>query len=277
MKFAHVDKHGTKITLLSQGPGADINWIFLPGGPGADASYFDDLITVVDLPGNIWTLDFLENGHNLGQHEFSKKFDFDQWGVAMKDALKEFDNAVIVGHSFGAMYPLLFPELESEIIGFVSISGAPSIWYEAAGKKATQQKGLPPLEAVLLGYSHHSDESMFNAALEACLPYHFTEKGYEKGRQVMSQLPFNPYAGQWWRSKVYKTNYSAKWVPSVPTLIIGGAEDYVIPVKLYQQDQRFQKDNIQIHEVQEAGHFPWLEKPKEIASLLELFAQSLLG
>lgn len=50
------DKYHSRMTLAQSNPGNGYNWLFLAGGPGADSEYFNELIEVLDLPGNVWLI-----------------------------------------------------------------------------------------------------------------------------------------------------------------------------------------------------------------------------
>ena len=60
-------------------------------------------------------------------------------------------------------------------------------------------------------------------------------------------------------SKKYAT---INWIPEkVPVLIIGGSHDFLTPLSLFEQDLRFHRNNIEIVNIPNAGHFPSDEQP----------------
>ena len=69
------DEHRTRYDLVNTRSGAAYNWLFFPGGPGADSSYLSSLTDLLDLPGNVWLIDLPGNGSNF----ISEEYDFDQW------------------------------------------------------------------------------------------------------------------------------------------------------------------------------------------------------
>src|SRR5579872_4750141 len=99
------DQHGVRYTFVSSCPGAPFNWLFLPGGPGGDSSYFYEFSKSLSLPGSTWLIDFPGNGTNDCQD-----INYDSWFELLVPTLKRFDNTVLIGHSFGGMFPLLFKE-----------------------------------------------------------------------------------------------------------------------------------------------------------------------
>lgn len=100
------DENGIRYELIESREGT-FNWLFFPGGPGADSRYFLPLVKVLELPGKTWFIDLPGNGSNL-QNISS----FDVWFDLIPTIVKKFDNPVYVGHSFGGMLALLYPEFE---------------------------------------------------------------------------------------------------------------------------------------------------------------------
>ena len=70
------DSNHVRYELYQTNEGKPYNWLFFPGGPGCDSSYFHSLIDELDLPGNVWLIDLPGNGDNL-QENFSETFN--QW------------------------------------------------------------------------------------------------------------------------------------------------------------------------------------------------------
>ena len=71
------DSNNTRYELYKSSRGAPFNWMFFPGGPGADSSYFRGLIDILDLPGNVWLIDLPGNGDNVGK--ISEEYNYDKW------------------------------------------------------------------------------------------------------------------------------------------------------------------------------------------------------
>jgi pimeloyl-ACP methyl ester carboxylesterase len=68
------DSNNIRYQLYKAREGKPLNWIFLPGGPGADSKYLSPLLDSLELPGNIWLIDLPGNG----SHKVEKE-DFDSW------------------------------------------------------------------------------------------------------------------------------------------------------------------------------------------------------
>lgn len=268
------DLNSTRYHLIHSNPGIVVfNWLFLPGGPGADSCYFADMIKLINVPGNFWLVDFPGNGSNLNSEVDDDSFDI--WSDCLLTCLKMFPNPILVGHSFGGMFPLLFPQLENILTGFVILSSAPSLWLEEVAKVAVAKK-LPELTEPMLAFENRPSPTTFKQAMLACTPYYFAPESLEQGRALIEGLPFNYKAAVWWLKKAQAMNFSAKWVPQkLPTLILGGTEDAMTPVSLFEKDPRFKRPNITRKTIENAGHFLWVERPEEVKKAFEEYIHSL--
>lgn len=268
------DEHFTRYELVTSCQGKSYNWLFIPGGPGAGSEYFKGLIEELKLPGNAWLIDFPANGSNV--EKISEEYPFDEWEACLKTAVGKFENPIIVGHSFGGMFPLLFEELEDILKGFVIISAAPYLWLEEAEKMAREKK-LPVLTEPMEAFVRNPNQKTFKEALLACTPYYFSKDRLEEGKKLLEQIAFNFHAAVWWQKKAHEINFSAKWVPAkVPTFILGGTEDCMTPPSLFEKDKRFSRKNIYRNIIQNAGHIPWLEKMAEVKYAFSTFLTDYL-
>lgn len=233
------DNNCVRYKLVKSNPGNIVfNWLFVPGGPGADSCYFLDLIDHLTVSGNFWLIDLPENGSNLSGNS-PGDFNFDLWDEYLISAIHKFINPIIVGHSFGGMFPLLFPKLEDVLKGFVILNSAPSLWLEEAAKCAGE-KNLPLLTEPMSEFEIDPNQETFKKALLACAPYYFPANNLKNGMELLEQLPINYNAAVWWLKRANGINFSAKWIPeNVPTLIIGASEDCIAPITLFEKDKRF--------------------------------------
>lgn len=261
------DQYHTRMTLVQSNSENDYNWLFLAGGPGADSGYFNELIAVLDLPGNVWLIDLPENGENRLNSEYKTDYDFNTlWEVSLKHVLKSLNNVILVGHSFSGLYPLLFPEIETDLLGLVIISSASKPWIDQALKKA-KIKNLPSFEKELAEFLANKTLETFNKVRKIFVYYYFTPETFKKGNEIFFRGDFNFHAMNWWLSKASSIDFDSLLVPNIPTLIMGGSEDCAVPFEGYLEDDRYRKSNIWIKEIKGGSHFPWLEKPQEIKAL----------
>ena len=263
------DENSTRYQRLPSHHGQNYNWLFLPGGPGADSQYLEELAKGLSLPGNTWLIDLPNNGSN----HISDDYEFDNWFGLFLPVIEKFENPILVGQSFGGMFPLLFPQLEDLLSGFIILNSSPVLWHETANRVA-KEKNKPSMEIPLQAFVQEPNPETFKSALMACAPYYFTNDTLEEGKKVLEKLPFNYHAANWWQVKAAELNYCAEWVPQqVKTLIISGSEDCMTPPELFEKDKRFKRDNIVIETIQGAGHMPWIDNYNKVH---ELFSQFIL-
>lgn len=266
------DQNNVRFTLVASNKGENINWLFLPGGPGCDSSYLDSLISILPpLPGNLWYLDFPGNG----SHDVQKEH-FDSWLSIFTQTISGFNDVVLVGHSFGGMMPLLFTECEELLSGFIILNSSPTLWLEEAVKFASKHS-LPDLSKEMQDFTLNPTQATFKVALDACMPYYFPKESLEKGRELLSSVPCAFEPAVWWQRKAVEIKYNAIWVPQkVPTLIVSSEFDAICPSVLYDNDNRFNRSNIQKIHINGAGHMPWVERPEKVREAFETFAINLI-
>lgn len=190
----------TRLTLAQSNTAQSYNWLFLPGGPGVDSSYFAELIELLNLPGNVWLIDFPENGSNKRQMDDHTDYDFSTWEGCLKHVLRSFDNAILVGHSFSGLYPLLFPEIEKDLSGLVILHSASRPWVDSCINTGNA-KELPPLEQELAAFLAHPAAEIFDQFFKKAVHYYFTPQALQKGTELLSRGAWNYHALHWWLSQ----------------------------------------------------------------------------
>ena len=91
----------------------------------------------------------------------------------------------------------------------------------------------------------------------------------------MNKLPFNHKTCDW-SEKNFDANYRSKWVPKkIPTLIFSGEQDQIIPLNFFIASKKFQRNNIMIRHIKNAGHYPWIENPNAVVDLFHEYYEFL--
>ena len=171
------------------------------------------------------------------------------------------------------MLPLLYPELEKKLSGFVALNSAPSLWLEAAAKCA-KENNLPDLTPEMQEFGINPNPETFKLALNACLPYYFPSESLEKGKKLLGDLPFEYRAAVWWLRKAMEIDFNALWIPkNVPMLVLGASHDFMAPFSLYESDNRFKQPNVKMIKINRAGHCPWVEQPLLVKEVFDDFCQ----
>ncbi len=266
------DADQVRYELYQINPGKSYNWLFFPGGPGADSCYLRSLVDELKLPGNVWLIDMPGNGSN---HCKEHTDDFDRWLDLFPQVVAKFENPIVVGHSFGGMLPLLYPDLENFLAGCVILNSSPCAWAEEAQAYAKQFQ-LPDLTQDMQAFVQNPNQETFHAALGACMPYYFPKATLEKGSKIFSQVPVHYRPAVWGQIKSAEGKLTARWVPQkVATLIIGSKYDCICPFTLFKRDERFHRPNIRLTFIEDAGHFPWIENPNFVRRAFDDFIRKI--
>ena len=244
------------------------NWLFLPGGPGLGSESLNGLATLANLPGSSWHLDLPGDGSNTTGDDANA---FSHWSEALIEAASEFEKVILVAHSSGGMFALATPELEKIISGLVLMDSAPSAAWQNDFSKYVHNHPLPEAERLQTLYDKNPSNDILKKLTIACAPYFSRPESLQKITALMQSLPFN-YQSHLWAAQHFDATYTAKWAPqTIPTLIFAGDQDPITPLKLFIKSEPFQRKNITIEFIKNASHFPWIDNPKAVATLLTTF------
>lgn len=266
----YTDSYNVRYTVVKKLNVPAYDFIFLPGGPGADSSYFFSLTDAVKFPGNCYFLDLPGNGDHIVDNP-----DYDQWLSILEKSLKQFNNPVVVAHSFGGILTLMCKELKPLLKGVIILDSAPSFWVHEAVKYA-KNFDVPDLTEPLTKFNNNPNQENFESALKACMPYYYVPGFEDQYKEVFSSFHFAYQPAVWGQEKGVEWDDYVQWIPSVPTIIINGTHDLMTPYYMFKNDKRFNKPNIKIAVVENAGHLPWIEKPQVMQSLIDDYVAGLL-
>jgi len=261
-----------RLQLVRNSKKNDINWLFLPGGPGLGSESLSPLLDILELPGSVWRLDLPGDGSNTTSDNTAS---FSHWSSALLEAVSEFKHVILVAHSTGGMYALSTPEIEKYLDGLVLLDSAPDVRWQTSFENVLKDTPLPGLETLQEMYGKHPSNEALKALTIASAPYLFTKNGLEVGIEMLSSLPFNYEACQW-SEEHFDQTYKAKWVPQkIPTLILSGEHDLITPLRLFSEEKLFRRENIELRSIKNAGHFPWMESPLDVAAAFNEYCVQL--
>ncbi|MCE0723787.1 alpha/beta fold hydrolase [Legionella resiliens] len=261
-----------RLQLIKSTEGAHFNWLFLPGGPGLGSESLGMLTQILKLPGTLWHLDLPGDGSNKTSNDEEY---FSHWSDALYEVVSTLDNVILVAHSTGGMYVLATPNLEKKIVGLVLMDSAPDAAWQKEFMEYVQTQPISQAQELQEQYAKKPSNSLLKQVTIAAAPYSFTKKGLQKGISLLETLPFN-YKTCEWSGKYFDSTYKAKWVPQkIPTLILAGEHDRIIPLKFFMNSRKFIRKNIIFHAIKDAGHFPWIENPKQIVHVFNEYFQFL--
>jgi len=262
----------SRLHLVNNQGGSACHWVFLPGGPGLGSESLSKLTELLQLPGSLWHLDLPGDGSNITTNNAEH---FSHWSEALVEAVQTFDKVILVAHSTGGMYALATPALEKLLTGLVLMDSAPDASWQPIFMEYVKQHPLAEVEKWQQIYSASPNNELLKKLTLASAPYLFTKAGLKNGIAMLKTLPVN-YETCEWSAQYFDGTYKAKWIPkNIPTLILGGDEDHITPLRLFTQSKDFQRNNILIREIKNAGHYPWIDNPDDIHLVFKEYCQKL--
>lgn len=243
-----------RLTKVKDDDSRELNWLFLPGGPGMGAEYMMNFVGKLNLPGNLFVGDFPGDGSNRDSRDISH----DYWKSGLLEVLKQLEPCILVTHSFSGMFTLTIPEIEKLVLGLVLISSTPDHRWMMELGKAQKTYNLPDISyAASQFYGAPTDERL-RLLFDATVPYLFATHEIEAGQEILGMSPYNART-KLWADQNFHPFYKCNWVPNtLPTIIIGSDEDRLLPVKFFKDQKEWSKENITIIQLENTGHFPWL-------------------
>ncbi|POH72886.1 alpha/beta hydrolase [Arthrobacter glacialis] len=272
MGMIHYTPSGVRLTEHIRRPG-NLNWLFLPGGPGIGSESLTGLVDLLEVPGTSWLVDLPGDGSNV---EGPGILDdpFRHWPNVLTEAAGTVANPVFVGHSTGGMYLLATAELEQLLVGLVLISTAPDASWLPAFTTMTEQNPLPQVELTTARYESEPTNENLAAVAVASTPWNFGTTTLETGAKFLATMPYNGAAVAW-SEENFDHDYEYAWWPTlIPTLIVSGSEDRIVTQELW-NDKRFTGNNIHHARIERGAHFPWFENPAAVKATFEKYSESL--
>lgn len=263
-------KSNARLQISKNTSGKNLNWLFLPGGPGLGSESLLPLIDILSLPGKIWRLDLPGDGSNT---QNNREYNFSLWFDALIEAVSALDNVILVAHSTGGMYALATESLSNKLKGLVLMNSAPD--YSWRNSFADYVNSHPILQMIELHehYSQNPSNELLKQLTILSKPYLFTEEGMSKDLTFLNNLPYN-YLSCEWSDKNFDDQYKSAWIPNnLPTLIFSGDQDKITPLELFKCNSSFNHPMITMKTITRAGHFPWIEQPTEVMELFNQYAQ----
>lgn len=268
LKHLFLTQSRARLQLIYSSEG-NLNWLFLPGGPGLGSESLLPLLKTLQLQGKLWLLDLPGDGSNTTSNNSES---FSHWPAALVEAVQSFTHVILVAHSTGAMYALSLPELEKHLEGLVVLDSAPDATWQIVFAEIIKKHPVAGLQALQENYVKDPSNKALKALTLASAPYLFTKSGQTSGMELLGGLPYN-YETCQWSEMHFDSTYQSKWVPQkIPTLIMAGEDDLVTPLQLFEKDKRFCRDNITFKSIKNAGHFPWIENPSAVAKEFKAFS-----
>jgi pimeloyl-ACP methyl ester carboxylesterase len=262
---------GVRMRLHSQRTGT-LNWLLLPGGPGIGSESLHELADVMDVPGSIWLIDLPGDGSNTGRVDGDP---FAKWPQVLVEAADALSDVVFVGHSTGGMYLLATPQLGRFVRGLALLDTAPDCAWHAEYLEMTRNNPLPAFDRALAAYAkdksirHLADLAVYSAE------WNFTPTALNAGRALLARMPYNIDAVEWSDAN-FDHIYKALWWPvDIPVLRLWGDKDQIVSQRSWDSD-KYRTANVIARAIPDAGHFPWIDNPLEVAKAFKTFSTAVV-
>ena len=257
--------HKARLRLVSTKGEESYNWLFLPGGPGLGSDSLSLLTKDINLPGSIWHLDLPGDGSN----RYAEPHLIQNWQPALLEAVKSLPRVILVAHSTGGMFALSTAGLEPHLKGLVLISAAPDTSWQDYFMAYVANHPLKTLESVQHDYAQSPTDELFKRLTIASAPYFMTQDNLIEKVKFFEDIPFNHHAYDWCALH-FDPFYECEWIPhTLPTLIMGGEDDKVTPIRLFTLNKDFMRRNIVMKVIRGAAHFPWIDNPPATVAALQ--------
>ncbi len=255
-----------RLEFVRSTPGRNYNWLFLPGGPGLGSESLSSLTKILQVPGTLWHIDLPGDGSNQTADNVES---FRHWSAALVELCGALDSVILVAHSTGGMYALATPALEKILTGLVLMDSAPDASWQEEFMRYTIEHPLTEMLELQRNYAKNPSNALLKAMTLASAPYLFRQMGPSKDLSFLEDLPYNHQVCDW-SAQNFDQTYRAQWSPkTMQTLVFAGEDDPITPLKLFTQSKDFQRDNCVLKSIAGAGHFPWLENPKQVIAVFE--------
>lgn len=261
-----------RLNLFSVNPAGNYNWLFLPGGPGLGSESLIELVNLLNLPGKSWLVDFPDDGSNVAIHGDK---DFKNWQQALIEACQLFEKPYLFAHSSGGMFALATLQLENILGGLVLMDSAPNASWQSCFMEYLTHHSIPEVEMLGKQYEENPSNELLKQMTILSVPYFSILKNIPTMKKLLESLPYN-YRSHDWAKKVFDPFYTAKWIPTMPTLIFAGDQDYLTPLRLFIESKEFHRDNILIREIKDAAHFPWMDNPEGVKEVIFEYLNRLI-
>lgn len=257
-------KNGARLTCISGDKKMSANWLFIPS-PGLSSDSLTELANLLDNQVNaaLWMLDYPGDGDNV-----SENFNFANWQPALVEGITALNHPVLIAHSTGGMYVQSIPELETLASGLIFIGSAPNMGWKEACDHHMQENMSAEMHNCATKYGMEPSDEALRRLIMASMKFSFMPKSFIAASKMLQRLAINHSAADW-SDTHFDIDYKAKAVPQLlPTLILGGEYDQIIPLTVYSDREEYHRKNIRVQSISQAGHFPWFDNPEETLEVI---------
>lgn len=261
--------NGTRVYCYCNGDSNTLNWLLVPP-PGLGSESLLELARLLkgQIKGSLWMLDHPHDGNNVDLN-----MSFANWQDGLIEAIIMLKQPIIIGHSTGAKFIQATPQLEQLSRAMILISTAPDMEWKDKFNQYILHNLTPEINQAIDRYTNNPSDAALNELLTATLKFCFLPSSLNAGLEMMKRLCVNHKAADW-SDNNFDTKYTAKFIPqSLPTLIMTGEHDQIIPLSVYTSKPAYHRENIVIKQINNASHYPWFDNPQQMLELITEFVE----
>lgn len=266
-------KSGARLRCLSpENKESDLNFLFIPA-PGLGSESLDGLITLLKDQINmcLWLLDYPNDGSNIDQGH-----DFANWYPALIESIVKLNKPVLIAHSTGAMFVQSISNLETLVSGVILMNTAPNMDWKDDCNKYMQENTSPEIISCANRHLANPSDETLRALIISALMFSFMPKSMDLAVELLKKIPINHQAAAW-SDNNFDPVYKAKFIPQLlPTIIMSGEHDQITPLTVYTNKEEYHKQNILLQSIPDAKHYPWIDNPQEVLTIIHKFINDYL-
>jgi len=270
-KAASVEIDETALYCVTLGAGVPL--VVMHGGMGFDHTYFRPWLDPLSEKAELIYYDHRGNGRSSLMESYDG-FDAATW-VSDADALRArigHEKIILLGHSAGGFiaqeYALRFGD---RLSGLILCNTAPALDYpEVMMANAKTRATDKQFSSLVRAFTERYDDETFRKLTAEILPVYFRNYNEDAGRRFIEHIRFN-VAPAWY--------CSSRWFPvfntldqldgiKVPTLIIAGREDWVMPATQGSERLHSGIAGSELVIFAESGHFPFIEEREKFLEVV---------
>lgn len=263
----HASINGTDLYYVRHGSGVPI--LVMHGGLGLDHTYFRPWLDELGDRAELIYYDHRGNGRSARAASLAA-VDHATFAADAEQlrAHLGLDRFILLGHSYGGFlaqeYALRYGGKGGHLAGLILCSTAPALEYAPVTMANAMARGKPEELAALgeaFGRSMENDEDLHSIWMRI-LPLYFKQYDEQIARSIDQATIYSAAAWNHANANCLPAfNTVARLAEiTVPTLVLGGADDWITPPE---QGQRLQAAlaKAELAVFQQSGHFPFIEEP----------------
>ena len=261
--LAKINDH-TELYYSLKGDGTP--FMLMHGGMGFDHTYFRPWLDPLADRVTLIYYDHRGNGRSTLLADF-KSIDHKTWADDA-DALRTLlghEKMILMGHSCGGFVAMEYAIRHGKhLAGLVLCCTAPAMDYPEVIMANAQAKATPEQLQVIgrMFTTPMTSTDEFQQGLHTLLPLYFKSYNPVTGAATINSIHYNYHAYNHTSAVLFPSFNSLDWLNQihVPTLIIGGKEDWIMPPAQGAERLHAGISNSKLVIFENSGHFPFIEE-----------------